>query len=311
MSEAYPNLDSKQIDLLNKKMQQVSNDPLLADDIPSAKLAGVPPMAQDIYREPRPIQPVSPVSSPGVSTVVSPDSMFASEQKADAIKSKIAEIERELGSLTAEPVAESELTYRDSTGNETFYVKNICGGHYIIGDMQIDKIPAGKAVDLLQMASLEDLKKSRTLRKALRGVGSDRTLQRLTEREYLEEKRKELENKKRLDILQQQDQLRRMNQPQQQQQRELLPHERQFEPSLASRGIRPAIESRLGKLSLRTDNNPDNRKQAMSGYEFIAWVQQERLTHAEIENIMGHPSVVNDHDIRAALLEKKRATPPE
>lgn len=309
MSETYSNLDSKQIDLLNKKMQQVSNDPMLADDLPSAKLAGSNVSMSTAFTGS--VQPTAPMSSPGVSAIVTPDSAFASPQKADAIKSKIAEIERELGSLTAEPVAESELTYRDSTGNETFYVKNICGGHYILSDMQIDKIPAGKSVDLLQMASLEELKKSRDLRKAIRGIGSERTLQRLTEREYLEEKRKELENKKRLDILQQQDQLRRMNQPNQQQQQQLLPHERQFEPNISNRGIRPAIEARLGKLALRTDSNADNRRQAMSSYEFISWLQQERLTHAEIENIMGHPSVVNDHDIRAALLEKKKSTPPE
>jgi hypothetical protein len=309
MNETYSNLDPKQIDLLNKKMQQVSNDPMLADDLPSSKLAGLGTSMSAAFTGS--VQPTAPMSSPGISTIVSPDSVFATPQKADAIKSKIAEIERELGSLTADPVAESELTYRDSTGNETFYVKNICGGHYILSDMQMDKIPAGKSVDLLQMASLEELKKSRDLRKAIRGIGSERTLQRLTEREYLEEKRKELENKKRLDILQQQDQLRRMNQPNPQQQQQLLPHERQFEPNLANRGIRPAIEARLGKLALRTDSNADNRRQAMSSYEFIAWLQQERLTHAEIENIMGHPSVVNDHDIRAALLEKKKSTPPE
>jgi hypothetical protein len=304
MSETFSNLDSKQIDLLNKKMQQVSNDPMLADE---PKFAGTTPMSAAFGI----VQPTIPQTAPGISTILSPDSAFASEQKADVIKSKIAEIERELGGLTAEPVSESEMTYRDNSGNETFYVKNICGRHYILSDTQIDKIPAGKSVDLLQMASMEDLRKSRNLRKAVRGVGTERTLQRLTEREYLEEKRRELESKKRMAIMQQQDQLKRMNQPQQQQEQQLLPHERQFDSSLSSRGIRPAIEARLGKLALRTDTNSENRRQAMSSYEFISWVMQERLSHAEIENIMGHPSVVNDHDIRAALLEKKKSTPPE
>jgi len=157
---------------------------------------------------------------------------------------------------------------------------------------------------------LEDLKKSRDLRKAVRGIGPERTLKRLTEREYLEEKRRELENKKRLDILQNQEHLKRITQ-QSQQRVDLLPHERSFEGTVSRSSVRPVIDSKLGKLALRTDPNLENRRQALSSYEFIDWVQREKLSHAEIENIMGHPSVVEDHDIRAALLEKKRSTPPE
>jgi len=296
MPEAYVDLDTKQLDLLNRKMQQVSNDPLFMDE------------------QPLPINTRMPIQAPHTAppqTILSPDSAFVTERKTDEIKARIAKIERELGDGASLSAPESDMTYRDSSGNETFYAKNICGKHFVLSDIQIDKIPVGKSVDLLQMASMEDLKKSRDLRKALRGIGSERTLQRLTEREYLEEKTRELDNKKRLNIVQQQEQLRRLQQPSQDQQQQTLPHERSFDPSLMSTGIRPAIEARLGKLSLRSDKDPENRRQAMSSYEFISWVQQERFTHAEIEQIMSHPSVVNDHDIRASLLEKKRATPSE
>ena len=62
---------------------------------------------------------------------------------------------------------------------------------------------------------------------------------------------------------------------------------------------------------LRSDPNIEHSKLAMHSPEFISWVQTEPLTHSEIEYIMGHPAVVRDHDIRAALLEKKSHTPPE
>jgi hypothetical protein len=49
----------------------------------------------------------------------------------------------------------------------------------------------------------------------------------------------------------------------------------------------------------------------MTTVEFIQWIQGEPLNHEEIDYIMGDPAVVRDHDIRAALLEKKQSTPPE
>ena len=48
----------------------------------------------------------------------------------------------------------------------------------------------------------------------------------------------------------------------------------------------------------------------MSNVEFIQWVQNEPLSVEEIEHIMGDPAVVKEHDIRAALLAKKKTIPP-
>jgi len=221
------------------------------------------------------------------------------------LKQKIAELEDFLGD-TPQAATTTELTFRDSSGDETFYVRNICGMHVILSDLEIDKIPVGKSIDLLRYASLEDLKKSRDLRRCIYGVGNEKTLKRLTEQEFYEDKKREVMNKKKLAIIQQQEQFKLQGQ---QQNPDLMPHERTV--FAQNQKIRGVIEAKLGKLMLRSDSNQENAKYAMQSPEFIAWVQNEPLTHAEIEYIMGHPAVVRDHDIRAALLEKKGQVPPE
>lgn len=223
----------------------------------------------------------------------------------DDLKAKIAELERELGAGAPSSTLDAK-TFMDNSGNETFYVKNFSGRHVLISDLDIPKIPVGETVDLLKYASIEDLKKSRDLRTALYGIGKDQLLKRVTELEYYEAMRQAVSQKKKVDIVRQQEILRLQNQ---QSPNQLYPHER---PAMAAeKKIRPAIEAKLGKLNLIYDKEPENARLAMSAPEFISWVQNEQLTHAEIEHIMGHPAVNKQHDIRAALLEKKASTPME
>jgi len=162
-------------------------------------------------------------------------------------------------------------------------------------------------VDLLRFAALADLKKSRDLRKCLYGTEKERTLKRLTEQEYYEDIQREAMNKKKLDVLQQQEQRRSQNT---QQETNAYPHERTTFAK-QNQNVRGVIEAKLGKLMLRADKDPENSRFAMQSPEFIGWIHNEPLTHAEIEYIMGHPAVVRDYDIRAALLEKKGQVPPE
>jgi hypothetical protein len=231
-----------------------------------------------------------------------------------SIKDKIRALEEELGEAPTKPDPKAEMTFRDSAGNETYYVKNVSGRHVMITDVGssgMDKIPVGEVMDLTRLASLEDLKKSRDLRTATMGIGEERTLKRLTEEEFYEEKRKKAENKRKLDIIREQEDLRTLQQTQNPAQN-VLPHERPFIATVGKdKGVRPAIKARLGKLALRNDPDPQNARQAMTSIEFIQWVHNEPLLHSEIDYIMGDPVVVRDHDIRAALLEKKQNTPPE
>jgi hypothetical protein len=233
-------------------------------------------------------------------------------RKEPTLKEKIAQLEQELNVSTVAPMQRTEVTsevsYKDSMGNETFYVKNISGRHVLLSDLNINKIKIGESVDLLQHATLEQLKNSRDLRRVLSGYGIEKELQRLTEEEYFNELTILRENRKKNEIHRKQEDLRLAAlQANQDQQANLMPHDRTFTP--APKKIRPAVESKLGKLALRKDSDPQNARLAMTSREFITWIQNEPMSHAEIEFIMGHPAVSDDHNIRVALLEKKNRTP--
>lgn len=298
MSQNFPNLDDKQLDALERKINSMGPDHEVSlDQRPNIQGAKV---AND--------------------TVVQPSSIFP-ENQIENIKESIKTLNQELVSPSRPRTAdkENELTYRDTIGNETFYVKNISGRHVCISEPSPRSdmpgldifIKVGEVADLLQMADIDRLKRSRDLRRALMGVNGVVELKRLTQEEFDEEERKANENRRKLEILRQQETLRTLQQTQVQNQN-LMPHERPLSSPLGSeRAVRPMIKAKLGKLALRYDKDPQISRQAMTSLEFIQWINSEPLTHWEIDNIMGDPAVVRDHDIRAALLEKKQNTPPE
>ena len=234
---------------------------------------------------------------------------FSVQSKQPTLKEKIAQLERELNENSSSPAYRPESrdsrSFKDSMGNETYYVKNISGRQVLLSDLNINKIKIGESVDLLQFASLEQLRNSKDLRKILNGIGLDKEMERLSEEEYFNELMIARENKKKNDIMKRQEELRAAQPAQQQQER--LPHERPFLPK--ERKIRPVIEAKLGKLALKRDPDPQNARLAMTSREFITWAQNEPMSHAEIEFVIGHPAVVDDHNIRVALLEKKNRTP--
>jgi len=230
-------------------------------------------------------------------------------------KEKIREVESEIDTFgnthSLQVIKVGDLTFKDDVGNETFYVRNISGRHVLISDIQnMEKIPSGKSVDLLRFASIEDIKKSRDLRNAL--GGPDRILQRITEDQYLEDLTIERDQIKRVEVARRQAELKRMQASTQSQNQNILPHERaMFSPfPEGEEFIRPVIKAKLGSLALRNDKDPEHAAKAMTPPEFVMWISSEKLTHDEIDYIMGDPAVVRDHDIRAALMEKKRSIPP-
>ena len=282
----FPQLDPKQEAALNRKLHE----------LPASEEEW-----EDEIMDEEPVRQLPPKRA----TIQTPAQRIVQPSSQRNLKSEIEEIERELGEGPITAPKRDAATFLDNMGNETFYVKNIGGRHIIITYIAgMDKIPVGTSVDLLQSADLDVLKKSRDLRRYLQSSGPGRELERLTEEEYFEEIKKMRDNRRKVGAMKRQEDHRANTRPRE---RELMPHERPFEPQ--ERPIRPVILSKLGKLALKYDKDPEHARLAMTSREFIIWAQNEPLTHADIEYIMGDPSVVKDHNIRAALLEKKANTP--
>ena len=232
------------------------------------------------------------------------------ESHTEALKRRVKELENEIGAMSIRRSdASDDRTFKDSYGNPTYFVKNVSGTHIVVSDIErMDKIQSGKVADLLASASVEEIQNSRDIRRLLRDP-QGRYLKQLTEEEYYEERERELLQEKKIKLMTEQELLRSSNQQQNQQKQELLPHEKPPVSFSNTHSIRPAIESRLGKLALRSDPNPENSRFAMTSIEFIEWLNSEPLTHVEIDYIMGDPNVSRDYNIRAALMEKKRTVP--
>lgn len=223
---------------------------------------------------------------------LSDDDVISDQPQRKNIQSEIERIEQELGESTQSisTVTARAKIYLDEYGNETFYVDNISNGHIVVSDLDL-MVQRGKASDLLTMAALEDLKKSRDLRAMLAGDSSRPMLKRLTPEEYLEKKRIELINKKKIEQLKSGQQ-----QPQNQQ---------NPQPQLSSR-IRPTILSKLEKLRLSSIS--ESAHLGMTSIEFVEWALTENLSSEELDFIVSHPNVINhvDHNnIKTALYDKK------
>lgn len=200
-------------------------------------------------------------------------------------KERILRAEQGLGQfdgITSKSNSPYARSFIDEFGDETFYVENISNGHVVISDLDMEKIPRGKVLDLLKFADLETIKKSRDLRVALSGYGTEKLLKRLTPEEYM---------------LKMEAELRRHKQTQQMRLQAEVNSQYASEPEP---DVRPIIESKLEKL--RLFYTKESHK-GITPIEFIEWLATEKLTLAELDYISGS---VQQKDIKLYILEKKQ-----
>ena len=208
-----PQLDPRQQELLQRKVAQMENgDQTFTEESTPLDSYNPQPAMQPT------MQPATPLTT---ETVIQQQDPVRTETAVD-LKQKIAELEEFLGDTPGD-TGVVDKTFRDSNGDETYYVRNVSGMHVVLSDLEIEKIPVGKSIDLLKFTNLDTLKQSRDLRRCVNAFGSEKTLKRITQQEYAQDKAREAANKKKLDALQRQEQLRAQTQ---QSNTELLPHER-------------------------------------------------------------------------------------
>lgn len=228
--------------------------------------------------------------SPTPSTpIVSVEKDETPQATAPTMKDKIAELEKELGMYDSMPTSKKTTdakSFLDEFGDETFYVENISNGHVVISDIDMPKIPRGGVYDLLKFSDIETLKKSRDLRTALSGYGSEKLLRRLTPEEYIQRIEREVQNRKRIEQYRQLAELRALS--------------GQTAESTTEEPHRPIIDSKLEKLRLGMGSDPTK---GISPVEFMEWVRTEKLSLSELDYILGS---VQDKDIRMFILEKKK-----
>jgi hypothetical protein len=240
------------------------------------------------------------------------DNVMSSGGQNITLEAKIKQLEKEMGRTT--PIMEGKSSsYIDDAGDETFYVKNISQGHVIIGGGEKDtlsiKVPKGDVLDLLSHASLEDLKASREIRICL--TGPKKLLKRLTQSEYFSDLQNMSEMQKKIEILKRQEAIKTtqrlqnvQNNPQMN-----LPHMRNMNVAESEApNVRVGMmESKLEKLRLAKDVNPENSQHGMTDLEFIGWASKESLSAAECDYLVGDPVMHDKHDIKAAIYQKKAA----
>ena len=239
------------------------------------------------------------VSSVERTTTIIPETL--NEVRGDSIKKRIEDLEKEYyGEIKAPSInVKTATNYKDEYGCDTFYVKNQSDGHIIMEKPDMI-VPKSKVMDLLQYADLDELQTCRDLRINLssRGSGMAR-LRRLTQREYLEELEKEVLMQKKVDIVRNQEAIKRAQNPQNMQ--------NQMNPPPTTQGpkIRAMVLGRIEKLRLSSDNDPEISKFGINPSEFIQWVMGESLSEEELDYILGDPVISSKHDIKAAVVEKK------
>lgn len=213
-----------------------------------------------------------------------------------SIKERIQEMESRLGidhSIgRGVPKTNQAKSFFDDFGEETFYVKNVSNGIVVISDLDRgsngsigeNKIARGATVDLLTQYDLETIKKSRELRMALSGRGTQLLLKRLTPEEYLAEITRQAIDQEKIEQFKVMAELKAS-----------IPGQNK-----AKKAIRPVIESKLLQLQLSYSDTPNK---GITPVEFIQWVNTEKLTLDELEYIL---SGVDDKDIRMFVHAKKQ-----
>lgn len=228
------------------------------------------------------------------------------------LDNKIADLQKEMGMSFDEPANVTVKTYQNDAGDETYYVKNISNGHVILTDGREEdgginlKVPKGDVVDLLESAALDRVKASRDVRKCL--GGKNPLLKRITPKQYFMELENMRDMQKKIAILRRQEAIKAAQVQQNPQNNEMnLPHNLNVIPPDVDEPIlrRGMLESRLEKLRLAKDTNPENQVYGISDLEFIEWVAKESLTPAECDFLASDPIMHSKHDVKSALYTKK------
>ncbi len=180
--------------------------------------------------------------------------------------------------------------YVDEYGEETFYVENLTNGNIVIPGIGIASITKGEVVDLLESADLETLKRSQFLKRALSDSQGIQLLRRLTPEQWnaIREKKKAIARRY------------------QEQTKSVSPAAPQTSSSVVSESqeaIRPLVLSKVEKLRLGLNNDPEIATKGISKYEFLQWLDVEYLTIDELDYILG---VVGDKEVRLHVYEKKQ-----
>lgn len=317
------------IDKLNRQNQQAGFDTSLSTTppaqatMPIVENVGVSVPSQtvqpesDLQAEPE-IYPAHPVYSDVAIPLASENENVTDEIAEKAFEERqlsrserIEALERELEEAPkiSNNVTVKAKAYLDDFGAETYYVKNISNGHVSVSDIDVT-VKRGESEDLLKFADIEDIKKSRDLRTA---IGYERKpnpyrrtlLLRLTPEEYEEEKTKQLRNKRKIDQFKQSQAVAHANFQQNQQQTTQTYNgvTQQIIAQPQTPRIRPTVLSKLEKLRLSTV--PENAHLGMGPEEFVGWAVTEDLSIEELDFIISHPNVINNHHIRTALYEKR------
>ena len=197
---------------------------------------------------------------------------------------EIEELDKEL--ITQPAQSKRQSTFLDpDTGEETFYVKNVSNGHVVIEDLEVERVPVGGCVDLLEYLDITDVKKSRELRKAINGKQGTQLLKRLTPEEWEQEVDRSYVNRQKIEHYKKQAEIRAQS--------------GLATPTMEK--VRGVVKAKLEKLRLGTES--DTPSAGITPVEFMTWVGSYDITINELDYILG---ATTDQDIRLFVLERKK-----
>lgn len=248
-------------------------------DNPSHTIPKDPPVERTIE------QPISSVKTSTTSSIPT------------GLSDRIKEMEKRVGVKTERSADVEGPTniFLDDTGNVTWYIKNVSGSHVILGDLGL-KISKGAVANLREEAKIEQIEESSHLIRQLRF----KNLIRLTPEQYLGELERIAESQRQLNALEAQKGIG-----------DVTTHKTTVNKP------RPLIESQLNKLDLyyqfEEDQDPNKyadeekaKLRQMDPITFIKWIISEKFNEGEVDYMLGHPRIMSNPDIRAALLQKRK-----
>jgi hypothetical protein len=300
------NLTPEQVQKLGSHLQkEAANDfevrPLAPPSIPTA-----PPIME---------QPRQPVYAPTREPVYTPTQREA-VSTGSSLEDRIKKLEAEYkGGMS--PVSQDEslkTSYLDEYNRDTFYVKNISGNHVhaqISSDPNVPGIliKKGTVANLLDVATVEECYVSKDLRKLTSGFAGDPpALKRITPEEYADEMERYLLTQRKIEELKAQEAKRQQYAAQgqaQSQAQQNMPFNNPASRREASSKLNYKIVSKIEKLRLSTDPDPENAQWGISSTEFIQWMWQEFLSDEDLDYILGDPISTKFPDVKHAAIEKK------
>lgn len=287
-------LDSVQNSYIQQHGNSIIDPTLMQNEGDEAREVEILPNPREVSAQP--IQQSTPVRQPMQQPIQQPiqqpvqqTSVENPEMGKPSIAERIRAVEAELGKpiKTTEHVTSKAKSFLDEYGDETYYVINESSSHCALSDLGIT-VSRGECVDLLALADIKDIKKSRDLRSMLTGnnMSGRVSLRRLTPEEYLDAMEKQRMYKQQVEAVR----------------AEMSPN--QQNTANASQRIRPTILSKLEKL--RLFSVPANQAQGMQPIEFMQWALTENMTIAELDYVISHPNVIPYPDIITALYKKRQ-----